>query len=385
MEVVMKKVIAFMLLQYSVICFAQTMELAQIIGDWQGKISYQINNITYNSSLYLSLKSNGTFSYILSKEESGKYSVYDNHILLSFLDNSTITLNSVLIEDDSLSANITDSSCPVFIPTKVLLSRNSRVEEKNTPIDSENDKNIKNILEKYDLVLPLTVDYYNHRFEFYFSKKALYEIIKLYFPESYLNIYIQEGELILATNIDKTVLDKILSMVMKKTKYSIVHDDGWIYMSIGDINEQYLKSEFTNKNTINYGAIWHEIVNTIDSSDKMQIDPETEIISGNSRSVKTKKEILKVDNGYLYIVQLDISLKDISEKDKPNTYARITIVSNIIKRGLSDRKYMKVEINSTTSFGDSPTMYNEKVEEPYFAAILDRICFRIPNKTWGAK
>lgn len=377
---------------------AQKIQKDLLLGTWVGSITTVYDGGKDETPITVSFETGSTVTLTMLVPRKAKYAVSRNTIRITFDSdqNEPLTLDNVLLNKNSLTAEGHFPSDQSFISSRIILSRatNDRVVESKSQngVCGKTDirPNLQKLFDKYQIRCPINVLENSRWYSFPFLKGFLDEVLQ---EAQTLN---QQDSLQTAGSEASTRAKRTLGYVFKdydgivigvfseqskqtieKILTPILIDPQNLRFSrldlLAGIGASYsfrvdeLKPKFRNGSLVNTDLVWTEVIN---AALPLGINLDAKTIKQNESMIAISQTVPRriiEPGGYIYFEYVTVTMSD------PSSRAESVIVevkSKIIKRKGYSSSVRSVDCDLDTAKSSTCS------EQPYMKAIIKALTDR---------
>ncbi len=362
---------------------AQTVSGQTLRGAWQGQMVTNFEGQVYRSPLFIQFGSNHEAVFRMAENENGRYQADRNSIRI-FLDGKSkepiLLYNIHIYQKGNIRSDIRLPLDPPGLTSTIHLVKikgkfNLRVPSRVTCSPLETSEKVRMVLNKYGLPCPISVSREPNWYEYTTIKRALREAIEVSLNFIGQEVDYKKGRFVV-------VIYGPESEEIKKIAKTLVQDPERLFFleecrgcgaSTGTAPIGDLKADFVSGNKINFGRIWSTILSSAETVEGVKIDLKSQKQDTNKSIVRTKVRRLPTnDSGFIIAEQIIISMEDISNRWRGESAVGISVISNILRRGVSERQWVEINLGAH-ALASRQALFASELEHPCMHAILKSI------------
>jgi hypothetical protein len=359
-----------------------------LAGTWEGQMVADFQGKVYESPVSIQFDLNHKAMFRMSESEEGSYKT-DGDSISIFLEKGSkehILLYNVYLNQNSLTSNIRLPLDPPGLSSSIHLVKVKGItnlkftSQDNTCSSLVLPEKVRMILKKYGLRCPISVPHEPTWYEQTIIRIALWRILIASLGDGDLRVGYKDGNFICVSySYSEEEVKKIIKPLLQEPdrfhfiipKEVDICDNCAVEIApIGD-----LKSEFIIDSKINFSRLWSTILSSAEKVEGIKIDLNSQKQNDNGGVVRTKFRRLPMsDPGYIIAEQITIRMEDDSRRwGKIGEAVGISVVSKILKRGISERRWVEINLGGGARVDKDGDLYAWELESPCMRAILKAI------------
>lgn len=339
----------------------QQIQPTALAGEWQGVITSKVKGSSARGSISVYFRGGQEVSIGTPEQEEGTFVVEGDSIVITPKDTpkDLIRLNHVLIQGDTLHAELVVASDPPGISNTVELSKltaqrramSAQSRAVSVCADLDLPQGVKKLFEKYEIDCPIKVPGDAPYYELAFYRHLLSEVVRELSGRTYEITYAGGKFQLLAPNAERA-----------REAYDIIvpllQDPGTLEVSIIgaprcpppfrcaleflDVRE--LKPEYVSGDRIDFNRVWSKVVEVAESKNVRFVATNRDA-SGWSAQTGDPALVAQNQNGYFY-EKISVLMTDeyADDNSRRGTYLRLLVKSEIWqKKAASVKRALKIE------------------------------------------